>query len=56
MHPSPIAATIAPAIIAFNTLAAILIPGTAFSALIAAFAAVLTVPTSTIEFKNCFDS
>lgn len=53
MQPSPIAATIEPAMIAFSTLAPMLIPGIAFNALIAVFAATLTVPTSTIELNNC---
>ena len=33
-----------------------LTPGIAFNALSAVFAAVPTVPTSTMELKNCFDS
>ena len=45
---------ILPAIIAFNILAPILIPGMFFKAAIAVFAAILTVPTSIMELKNFF--
>ena len=53
--PSPIAATTLPAMTALRPLAARPMPGTALSALMAALAAVLTVPTSRMVSSSFFE-